>query len=186
MPTRYPRRRRRQHPAPGRELTGPDWLSLERWGRGRRPLVSLRRHLLVAGVVVAGATAGCRSSDTDPAAQPVPEVTTFEQGRFDDPPQFPRSEPVGPRTEVGGVVTRSYRAEGAFPAQILEFYRDALDARWQMEAEIDKLGVGTFRADWVGDDYRLRVSATEAPTLESESDAAGTVVAQYNLSLHPR
>jgi hypothetical protein len=149
-------------------------------------VITRRRPLLVAAIVVAVATAGCQSADTDPAAQPVPGDTTFEQGRFDDIPQFPRSEPVGPRTDVGVVVTRSYRAAGASPSQILEFYRDALDERWQMAAEIEKLGVGTFRADWISEDHRLRVSATEAPTLESENDAADTVVAQYSLSLQPR
>ena len=138
----------------------------------------------VAGLLVL-TTLGCGTGDRRPAAQPAPEVTTFEEGRFDDLPLFFRSDPLGPRSEKDGVVTRSYKARGASPEQVLEFYRDALDYRWEMETPIEKLGAGTFRADWANGKYRLRVSATRAAALDSPDDGSNTVVSQYSLTLRP-
>lgn len=128
---------------------------------------------------------GCRQGDPDPVAQPAPDVTTFEQGRFDDLPQFPRSEPVSARAEERGVIARSYKATGASPQQVMEFYREALGDPWSMVSGIEKLGVGTLRADWVGEDYRLRVSATTESGLDSRNDASETFVTQYSLTLNP-
>lgn len=128
---------------------------------------------------------GCGSANTHPAAQPVPEVTTFEQGRFDDLPVFFRSDPLGPRSEKEGVVTRSYHASGASPGQVLEFYRDALDYRWRMVTPIERLGAGTFRADWEDGHYRLRVSATQAPALDTSDGGVHPVLTQYSLTLRP-
>lgn len=152
-----------------------------RRNRGRR--VAARAAVVAATLALL--IAGCAPRDGDSAAQPAPDVTTFEQGRFDDLPQFPRSDPLGPRTEKDGVVARSYRARGTSPEQVLEFYRDALAERWHMATPIEKLGAGTFRAEWVTDDYRLLVSATREGTLDAPDDAANPVVAQYSLSLHP-
>ena len=138
----------------------------------------------VAGLLTL-TTLGCGAGETRPAAQPAPGVTTFEQGRFDDLPLFFRSDPLGPRSEKDGVVTRSYTARGASPEQVLEFYRDALDYRWEMVTPIEKLGVGTFRADWTNGQYRLRVSASRAAALDSPDDASNAAVSQYSLTLHP-
>ncbi len=140
--------------------------------------------LPVAALLVVVLT-GCRTGDPDPVAQPAPDVTTFEHGRFDDLPQFPRSQPLSARSEERGVIARSYKATGASPHQVLEFYRDALGERWRMVTGIEKLGVGTLRADWVGEDYRLRVSATTESELDSRNDASQTFVTQYSLTLHP-
>ncbi len=151
-----------------------------RRNRGRRAA-----HLAAAAATLVLLIAGCAPRDGDPEAQPAPDVTTFEQGRFDELPQFPRSDPVGPRTETEGVVARSYRARGTSPEQVLEFYKDALDERWQMVTPIERLGEGTFRAEWVSDDFRLLVSATRESTLDTPDDAANPVVSQYSLTLHP-
>ncbi|MDQ3643525.1 MAG: hypothetical protein M3450_19160 [Actinomycetota bacterium] len=35
---------------------------------------------------------------------------------------------------------------------MLELYRDALKERWNMITAVEKLGVGTLRADWVDDE----------------------------------
>ena len=148
-------------------------------------LPQIRRGLVVAIGLLAVVPAGCASRGADQAAQPAPGVTTFEQGRFDNLPQYPRSEPLGPRTEERGVVARSYKVPGASPEQVLDFYRNALQARWSMVAPVEKLGVGTFRADWVNDDHRLRVTATQEGDVLSQDDASKTVVAQYSLTLHP-
>ncbi len=164
-------------PAPGKssacERTGPDVAMVIRRGS----------PLAAAAGLLALAASGCGSADTPPAAQPAPEVTTFEQGRFDDLPVFFRSDPLGPRSEKEGVVTRSYEASGASPEQVLEFYRDALAYRWRMVTPIERLGPGTFRADWEDGQYRLRVSATQAPALDPSDDGAHPVLTQYSLTL---
>ena len=128
---------------------------------------------------------GCGPRDPDPVAQPAPGVSTFEEGRFDDLPQYPRSEPLGPRHEKEGVVARSFKVQGASPDQIMSFYRDALQDRWRMITGVEKLGVGTLRADWVDDEHRLRVSATRESELDERDDAARSVVTQYSLTLSP-
>ncbi len=144
-----------------------------------------RRLVLLPAAALMVLLVGCRADDSNPRAQSTPGVTTFEQGRFDDLPQFPRSQPLSARAEERGVIARSYKATGASPQQVMEFYRDALGQRWTMVTGIEKLGVGTFRADWVGEDYRLRVSATAEPELDSRNDASQTVVTQYSLTLNP-
>ncbi len=147
-----------------------------------------------AGCLCVGAVAfllgmglvACGRNGPDEGTQPAPAVTTFEQGRFGDIPLFFRSEPVGPRSEKDGVVARSYKATGASPQQVLEFYRDGLPPRWTMVTPIEKLGVNTFRADWVDESYRLRVSATREPLLDRDDDVVEPIVSQYSLTLHPR
>ncbi len=150
----------------------------------RRPLTAGRRFLVATGLL-AGVLGGCGSGEADPVAQPAPGITTFGPGRFDDLPQYPRSEPLGPRNEEAGVVVRSYKVPGASPEQILEFYRQALEERWNMVTEAERLGVGTLRAEWVSEEYRLLVSATRESELDSRKDASNSVVAQYSLTLHP-
>ena len=152
---------------------------------GPSRLPHIRRGVVVATGILAVVLAGCGPRDADPAAQPAPGVTTFEDGRFDNLPQYPRSEPLGPRTEKRGVVARSYKVPGASPEQVLDFYRETLPARWSMVSPVEKLGVGTFRADWVGEEYRLRVTATREGDVLSQDDASKTVVAQYSLTLNP-
>lgn len=139
---------------------------------------------LVVGVLAA-TLASCGEREERAETQPAPNVTTFEQGAFDDIPLFPRSEPVGPRSEKEGVVARSYRARGATPQGVLEYYRDALDERrWELVGDIEELGVGTYQADWVSGDRRLRVSATREPALGGEAPS-DQVVVQYSLTLRP-
>jgi hypothetical protein len=150
----------------------------------RRPSTVTGRLLLATGVI-AGVLGACGSGERDPVAQPAPGVTTFEDGRFDDLPQYPRSEPLGPRSEKAGVVVRSYKVPGASPEQILEFYRQALEERWNLATKVERLGAGTFRAEWVGEEHRLLVSATRESGLDSREDASNSVVAQYSLTLHP-
>ena len=152
--------------------------------RALRRLASGRASV-PAALILSLALAGCGPRDSDPVAQPAPGVTTFEEGRFDNLPQYPRSEPLGPRHEKEGVVTRSFKVQGASPDQIMSFYRDALQERWTMITGIEKLGVGTLRADWVNDEYRVRVSATREGELDERDDTAKSVVAQYSLTLNP-
>ena len=152
--------------------------------RARR--VRTSRRALVPGVVLLSLVmAACGPRDPDPVAQPAPGVTTFEEGRFDNLPQYPRSEPLGPRHEKDGVVVRSFKVQGASPDEILNFYRDALKERWTMVTGVEKLGVGTLRADWTDDEFRLRVSATREGELDEPDDSVRSAVAQYSLTLNP-
>lgn len=144
-----------------------------------------RLRLAALACLVAISSTSCTRAGPDEGTQPAPPVSTFEQGRFDDIPLFPRSEPVGPRSEKDGVVARSYKALGASPEQVLEFYRDMLPSRWRMVTPLEKLGVDTFRADWTDAEYRLRVTATLEPLLRGPNEASNAAVSQYSLSLHP-
>ena len=153
--------------------------------RRARQTATPGQALVAAAVLMSLVLAGCGARDPDPVAQPAPGVTTFEEGRFDDLPQYPRSEPLGPRQEKDDVVARSFKVKGASPDQILNFYRDALKDRWRMETGVEKLGVGTLRADWVNDEYRLRVSATRESELDDRDNAATSAVAQYSITLNP-
>lgn len=129
--------------------------------------------------------AGCGDGEKQGVTQPAPNVTTFEPGRFDDLPQYPRSEPVGPRSDKSGAVARSYRARGAAPQVVLEYYEKNLDpARWRMISRIEQLGNDTYRAAWASGSYRLRVSATREPQLD-ENAASTQVITQYSLTLEP-
>ncbi len=153
--------------------------------RRARQTARPRQALVAAAVLMSLVLVGCGPRDPDPVAQPAPGVTTFEEGRFDNLPQYPRSEPLGPRHEKDDVVARSFKVRGASPDQILNFYRDALKERWRMVTGVEKLGVGTLRADWVDDEYRLRVSATRENKLDDRGDAGTSAAAQYSITLNP-
>ncbi|MDP9388464.1 MAG: hypothetical protein M3Q48_11290 [Actinomycetota bacterium] len=140
---------------------------------------------LVAATVAVVVLVACGDREHQQEAKPAPHVTTFEEGTFDDLPQFSRSEPVGPRSEKDGVVARSYRARGATPEGVLDYYRDVLDERgWTMVGAIERIGVGTYRADWVSGAQRLRVSASGEPQL-AEDVPSQQVTVQYSLTLRP-
>lgn len=141
------------------------------------------RKVPALAVAAALGMAACGGGGGQPSAQPAPEPTTFQPGRFDDIPLFPRSDPLGPRSDNGGVVARSYKATGASPAQILDYYKTNLDGRWVPIGRIEKIGVGTYRGDWTSGDRKLRVSATEE-SLGSDTPAR-EVTTQYSLVLEP-
>ena len=137
-------------------------------------------------MTMAAVTAACgggTSSDSQ-SAQPTPNVTTFEPGRFDDLPKFPRSEALGPRHEKDGVVARSFRATGTRPEQVLDYYRTSLGEQWTLLQAPEQIGVGTYRGDWTSGDWQLRVSATAEPELDLDNASAERTV-QYSLTLSP-
>lgn len=139
--------------------------------------------LVVATAMLAGAACGGDGEERE-GTQPAPDVTTFEQGRFDDLPVFPRSDPFGPRSEKDGVVARTYRATGADPGQIIDFYaRELAGQGWRMAEPVFRSDAET-RGDWVVDDYRLEVSATRVD--DDRDPAPANAVAQYSLVLRPR
>lgn len=138
---------------------------------------------LAAVVLVLLVAAGCGGDEQRPSTQPAPDETTFQRGDFEDLPRYPRSEPLGERTEKDGAVARSFEATGATPEAVVEWYRDNL-ARWQLDQPPAPIGERTYRGRWSRDAFFLVVSATAAPTLSN--DDGSTVSTQYSLSLEPR
>ncbi|MFP5254573.1 MAG: hypothetical protein ACLGI8_01860 [Acidimicrobiia bacterium] len=96
-------------------------------------------------------------------------------------PLYPRSDPFGTRTEEDGIVTQSFKAVGATPTQVIDFYVETLTEQGWTEAEPAFRDDTSGRADFVDGDRRLEVSATTA-TDQAEGDPAGQVV-QYSLVL---
>lgn len=132
--------------------------------------------LLLGGLGACGVNASDRT-------QPAPNVSTFEVGTFDDLPRPPRSDPLGDRSDAGGVVTRSYRVTGTSPRQVLDFYVGELRGRgWAPGQPVEMIGSGTFRGTWTKDGNELTVSSTTAPTL-GQDDGSAQVDSQYSLSL---
>lgn len=148
-------------------------------GRLPHPAGLALRLLLLGGLVGLGAC----SVDAPDGTQPAPNVTTFEVGRFDDLPLPPRSDPLGARTDAGGVVARSYRVTGTSPQLVLDFYVSELrDRGWVPGQPVEMIGSGTFRGTWTKDGNELTVSSTNAPTI-GQDDGSAQVDSQYSLSL---
>jgi hypothetical protein len=142
------------------------------------------RCLLV--LVLAGAVAGCGSA-SDEGTQPRTDVSTFEQGDFDDIPLLPTSEPLSPPNEEDGTVARSYVVRDTAPSEVLDFYVEQL-AEAELVAEPVEIGVNTFRGRWQLDQGRiLTVSATAANNLDTPADFSEGIetFTQYSLSLSP-
>lgn len=136
-------------------------------------------------VVVALGSHACAGAASREGTQPAPDVTTFEQGVFDDVPRFPRSEPLGSRSEKAGVVAQSFRAFGASPRAVLEYYARSL-AGWQQVEPITRTGTVDFRARWATDRWTLLVTAAPAPTTSDGNQAdVPEPKTQYSLTLSP-
>ena len=139
--------------------------------------------LLMAASSVIVAACG---ADSDEGTQPRPDVTTFEEGTFDDLPLVPESDPVTPPSQEDEVDTRSYVVRNTTPAEVLEFYEQQL-AELTVVSPPEEIGDDTYRGRWQLDGGRvLTVSATPGESLQSGDSAyAGELLAQYSLSLAP-
>ncbi len=144
-------------------------------------LESVGAKRLVMALLVAMALGGCGTREEREGTQPAPGVTTFEQGRFDDLPLAPRSDPIGPRSEKDGVVSRSFTAKGTTPEQVLRFYEQNL-AGWTQVEPVHEVGTSSYRGSWLRDEWLLEVSAGRAPALDDRLEAQ----AQYSLVLRRR
>jgi hypothetical protein len=132
--------------------------------------------------------AACGDDATERAGtQPAPGVSTFEQGSFDDLPIYPRSDPIGPRSEKNGVVARSFVTHGATAEGIVTWYANTLKAKgWEAAGGAEQVGESTWRADFRKSGSKLRVSSAPAPTVEKESAGSGDVHdVQFSLTLRP-
>jgi hypothetical protein len=128
------------------------------------------------------ALTGCGDAGQErEGTQPAPAVTTFEQGLFEDLPLFPRSDPIGPRSEKDGVVARSYTARGTTPERLVRYYEDNLTG-WRQVEPSRRFGTSSYRAKWARDDWFLEVSSGASPAL----DDAGDAQVQYSVVLSPR
>lgn len=141
-----------------------------------------RTRGLVSALAAVLALGGCSDREEQrEGTQPAPAVTTFEQGRFDDLPLAPRSDPVGPRSEKEGVVTRSFSAKGTTPEQVLRFYEQNLTG-WRQLEPVHEVGTSSYRATWAQGEWLLEVSSGRAPALDAPLEAQ----VQYSLVLRPR
>lgn len=147
--------------------------------------VGLRRALPLLMAATSVLVAGC-GADSDEGTQPRPDVTTFEEGSFDDIPLVPESDPVTPPNEKDGVDARSYVVRNTTPAEVLKFYEQQL-AEFTLVSGPEEIGNDTYRGGWELEGGRvLTVSATPGDTLEQgESADAGELVTQYSLILEP-
>lgn len=154
--------------------------------RPGRPKRLLRRLTAASVTSLILLAAGCGGDAEERAAdQPVTEDTSFGPGRFDELPRFSRSEPLGPRAEKADAMSQSFKAEGATPTQILDFYARRLkDTGWDVIEPVHEIGVGTVRGRWAEPKWMLTVSATAAPTVPAP-DGAIQAYSQYSLSLRP-
>lgn len=146
-------------------------------------MASLLGGMVLSGIVLLGACGG----GTDVGeTQPRPNVTTFEQGAFDDLPLHPRSDPIGAPADTGDSEARSYVTVGAEPRGVLAFYEAELPGLgWNAVGPVEDLGTESFRGRWTRDDLLLTVSATRAQGVEGESPASDEIRTQYSLSLEP-
>lgn len=148
-----------------------------------------RRPRRVALLIVAASlllVAGC-GADSDEGTQPRPDVTTFEQGTFDDIPLVPESDPLTPPNEEDGVDARSYVVRNKTPAEVLRFYEQQL-VEFTVVSRPEEIGNDTYRGRWLLDgDRTLTVSATPGGALEQSGDSADAdeLLTQYSLSLAP-
>lgn len=148
-----------------------------------------RVQLLVPLLALALAAVGaCGDDDVGPEAQPAPGVTVFAEGDFGTIPLLPRSEPVGTRSEQGGVVAQSFRLRNAQPQSVFDFYRERLEPEWTLIEEPHPLGEAenpSFRGIWHRGQQRLVVSVASADALGSGPGESDDPQIQYSLSLEP-
>lgn len=146
-----------------------------------RTLLSLATFVAVALVAT-----GCDPA-SDEGTQPRPDVTTFEQGDFDDIPLVPASEPLSAPSEENGTVARSYVVRNTSPAEVLGFYERQLRERTVVSPP-ETIGENTFRGRWQLDQGRvLTVSANLERNLEGIEEFENVeTLTQYSLSLAPR
>lgn len=153
----------------------------------RQPSATIGPRRVVPLVMAATSVlvAAC-GADSDESTQPRPDVTTFEEGTFDDLPLVPASDPVTPPNQENEVDTRSYVVRNTTPEQVLEFYEQQL-AEFTVISAPEEIGEDTYRGSWQLDGGRvLTVSATPGESLQSGDSAyAGEFLAQYSLSLAP-
>lgn len=142
------------------------------------------RCLLV--LVLAGAVAGWGSA-SDEGTQPRTNVSTFEQGDFDDIPLLPTSEPLSPPNEEDGAVARSYVVRDTAPSEVIDFYVEQL-AEDELVAEPVEIGGQHLPGSLAARPGRiLTVSATAANNLDAPADFSEGIetFTQYSLSLSP-
>jgi hypothetical protein len=146
--------------------------------------MATRRNRVRAAVLSIAILGACGDGDEREGTQPAPGVTTFEQGRFDDLPLLPDSDPFGPRSEQAGIVARSFRTTGVTPGGVIDFYQGELTAAgWELAEPVFRDDTAS-RADWVTDDWRLEISATRIQDRQNPSST--DVAVQYSLVLRPR
>ena len=133
-------------------------------------------------MLIGAVLAGCGDDQPD-VAQPVPDSLALDGVVFEELPQFPRSEVLGPRSSKAGVVTQSFRAKGASVERVMQYFEDALTERGWAPAEPIHRADGPGRADYLRGDHRLELSAIDVD--DRDGDVGNETVVQYSLLLRP-
>lgn len=125
--------------------------------------------------------AGCGDGSEDEGTQPAPDVGAVAHGELGDLPAYPRSEPIGARSEKDGVVTQSFSVAGATPEQVISFYVGELPGLGWVPAEPAHREDTASRVDFVRGDMRLEVTATSLAGRAGPEEAT----VQYSLVVRP-
>ncbi len=132
--------------------------------------------VLVALVLVVSACSSGSGSDGTQA-----KASTFGTGQFEGIPLLVRTDPVGARTDRGGVVTRSYKTTGFTTKQVLDHYRTLLHGRgWTADGAVQKIGPNAYRGAWIRKGHRLVITASGAGGLNPKTNQPAV---QFNLML---
>lgn len=152
---------------------------------GRRPHRRFAPILVAVAVVLLASCGGDDQDEQREGTQPAPDVTSFEQGNFDDLPLMPTAEALGRRTEKDGVVSRTYEVRGSLPREVLDFYEDALPRQgWSPTGPVEDIGRSAFRGEWETEGWLVQVSSSPATGLDGDGDS-NAVRSQYSLVLEP-
>lgn len=129
---------------------------------------------------------GC-GSDGAPAGDRGEVVPLAFEGRFDQVPRAPLSDPVGSLSEKDGVTTQSFEIRGNTPKQVMDFYENVLPPQgWTASMAPTPSGTTAYKSEWVTDTWKLRLTANSATGLGSNTDITEAVRSQYSLELSRR
>lgn len=150
------------------------------------PSVLLRSLVIAVALASVVVSAGCDTGDGAPETQPAPATNRFtDDGIFDALPQYPRSDPAGPRREVDDAVIRTWEVRNAAPDGVLRYYREALAGAGWHEVDQPHAVHDSWRGSWRREGAMLEVSAGPAPTADAGSSSSPDPVTQYSLTLRP-
>lgn len=164
----------------------PSGMELQQQVRPTRTRLRSAAAVAALMLLVAMGVGGCGSSDaaTGDSDEVVP--VAFE-GRFDQVPRAPLSDPVGSLSEKNGVTTQSFEIRGNTPKQVMAFYEKVLPSQgWTASIAPTPSGPSAYKSEWVTDAWKLRLTANSATGLGGNSDPTEAVQSQYSLELSRR
>lgn len=117
--------------------------------------------LVLAAVLALAAGCGTRDSVAG-AAGAGGALLSQESTPLPDLPTYPGADPVGEQESDHGTISQEFRASGATPIEVMDFFASELRL-WEVEEEVVPTGPATFRGRWTRDGVILTVTAQPAP-----------------------